>query len=86
VRSALLATAAFRGTGLVPLSASIGNIVDLRRQTYVAYRASLGRAGRHLPDDFAVVIAEVAAFADNLAGAAPAGTAWNPEQRRWIAS
>jgi hypothetical protein len=32
-RAALLATAAFRETELVPLSASIANIVDLRRQT-----------------------------------------------------
>jgi hypothetical protein len=55
VRAALLATADFRGTELRPLSASIDNIVDLRRQAYVAYRASLGGAGQHLPDDFGAV-------------------------------
>jgi hypothetical protein len=82
-RAALLATAAFRETELVPLSASIANIVDLRRQTYIAYRASLGAAGRHLPDDFAVVVAAAAAFADRLTTAAPAGTVWSPQQRRW---
>jgi Nucleotidyl transferase AbiEii toxin, Type IV TA system len=83
-RAALLATAAFRGTDLAPLSASIDNIVGLRGQAYVVYRAGLGAAGRHLPDDFAVVVAAAAAFADGLTTAAPAGTVWNPRQRRWI--
>jgi Nucleotidyl transferase AbiEii toxin, Type IV TA system len=82
-RAALLATAAFRGTELVPLSASIDNIVGLRRQTYVAYRAALGAAGEHLPDDFALVVAEAVAFADRLTEAAPTGTMWNPQRRRW---
>ena len=83
VRAALLATAAFRGTELVLLSASIDNIVELRRQTYVAYRASLGTAGRHLPVDFELAVAAAVAFADRLTTAAPAGTVWNPRQRRW---
>jgi Nucleotidyl transferase AbiEii toxin, Type IV TA system len=65
-RAALLATVAFRGTELAPLSASVANLVDLRRQTYIAYRASLGAAGQHLSDDFAVVVAAAAAFADRL--------------------
>jgi Nucleotidyl transferase AbiEii toxin, Type IV TA system len=86
VRAALPATAAFRGTELASLSASIDNLVDLRRQTYIAYRASLGAAGRHLPGDFAVVVAAAAAFADRLTTAASAGTVWNPQQRRWIDS
>jgi hypothetical protein len=83
VRAALVATAAFRGTELVPLSASIDNIVALRHQAYVAYRASIGASGRHLPDDFGVVVADVVAFADGLSTAAPAGTAWNPQRRGW---
>jgi len=44
-RDALLATASFRGTSVKPLSASVGNLVDLRRQAYAVYRANLGIAG-----------------------------------------
>jgi hypothetical protein len=84
VRAALLATAAFRGTPVAPLSASIDNIVSLRRQTYAAYHAGLGTAGSHLPADFAPVVAEVVAFADRLTHAAPERTMWNPQERRWI--
>jgi hypothetical protein len=84
VRDALLATAAFRGTELVPLSASIDNIVELRGQAYVAYRGRLGAAGRHLPDDLGTVVTEVVAFADELTPTAPATTVWNPLQRRWV--
>jgi hypothetical protein len=61
VRDALLATAAFRGTELVPLSATIDYIVELRGQACVAYRGRLGAAGRHLPDDLGTVVTEVVA-------------------------
>ncbi len=84
VRAALLATAAFRGTPVTALSDSVGNIVELRRQAYAAYCANLGAAGMHLPADFAPVVTEVVAFADSLTQVAPAGTIWNPQQRRWV--
>ena len=41
-RRALLATTAHRGTPIQPLSQAIGNFGDLRRQTFDAYRSSLG--------------------------------------------
>jgi hypothetical protein len=83
-RAALLATAAFRDMAVMPLSASIDNLVDLRRQAYAAYRANLGVAGEHLPADFASVVMEVTAYADPLASAASGGTIWNPQRRLWI--
>jgi hypothetical protein len=68
----------------MPLSSSIDNLVDLRRQAYTAYRANLGRAGEHLPADLASVVTDVIAYGDSLASAAPGGTTWDPHRRRWI--
>ncbi len=82
-REALLATAAFRRTALVPLSSAVDNLVDLRRRTYAAYRAVLGPPGEYLPAEFSQVVAAVAAFADGLAAAAPEGIAWSPQARKW---
>jgi hypothetical protein len=82
-RAALLATAAFRGTPVGALSASVGNIVDLRRRTYDAYRARLGTAGQYLPADFQTVVTATATFADALATNAAASAVWDPRRRRW---
>jgi hypothetical protein len=81
-RAALLATTAFRGTPAGPLSTAIGDLVDLRRSTYIAYRASLRADGAHLPDDFGELVTEVVAFADPLATEAGRRT-WSAAARRW---
>lgn len=85
MRAALLATSAFRGTPLRPLSLDLANIVALRRATYTAYRAALGPDGDELPADFGEVVAVVAEFADPLTAAVPAGTVWVAARRRWEA-
>lgn len=82
-REALLATASFRGTNVVPLSSVLDNFIDLRRSTYTAYRASLGPDGADLPMDFGEVVAVVIAFADHLAAPASAGTTWRPIALHW---
>lgn len=84
-REAVLATAAYRGTAIEPLSEVIGILADLRRPTFEAYRTSLGPAGLHLPADFREVVSNVTAFADLLV--ANVGDAvWRPAERRWSAS
>jgi hypothetical protein len=82
-REALLATAAFRGTRIAALSSAVDNLADLRQQTYAAYRANLGNAGKELPADFSDVVEAVVAFADMLASEASAGTIWSPQRRQW---
>ena len=83
LRDALLATTAFRGTPLEPLSSAVDDLVVLRRATYTAYRVSLGRDGQQLPEQFADVVAAVAVFADPLCEPATTGTAWQAAHRRW---
>jgi hypothetical protein len=84
VRAALVATAQFRGTTLRPLSEVIGNLVDLRSATYLAYRRSLGRDGEHLPPRFGDLVAAVVAFADPLVNADPAAGAWDLNLGSWM--
>lgn len=81
-REALLATAAHRGTPVLPLSEAVGNIADLRSQAFGAYRASLGGAGLHLLTDFRSVVNAVTAFADPLTADAD-DSAWQPTERQW---
>ncbi|GAB3425266.1 nucleotidyl transferase AbiEii/AbiGii toxin family protein [Flindersiella endophytica] len=82
-REALLATAAFRGTRLMPLSSAIDNLVDLRRRTFTAYRTSLGVDGEHLPSSLGDVVSAVTAFADPLVVPAAEDTMWLAANRRW---
>jgi hypothetical protein len=81
-REALVATTEFRGTELVPLSQAIGVLVQLRTQTYLAYRRSLGVEGEHLPGKFSEVVDAVVTFADLLSEECPE-TTWDPVKRRW---
>lgn len=81
-RRALLATAAHRGTPVQPLSQAIGNFADLRRQTFDAYRGSLGDFGLLLPADLKTVVNAVTNFADPLASAAGRAV-WQPIERQW---
>jgi hypothetical protein len=82
-RQALMATMRFRGAQVDLLSSVVGNIADLRANTYNAYRANIGSAGQHLPADFRIVLAATTRFADALAIIAAPGTAWHPRLRRW---
>lgn len=82
-REALLATAAHRQTLLIPLSDALGNLVESRARTYVAYRSGLGQYGAHLPAEFDVVVAAVTTFADRLAEHADGPLRWNPRTRNW---
>ncbi|GAB3769215.1 nucleotidyl transferase AbiEii/AbiGii toxin family protein [Microlunatus parietis] len=83
VHEALLATAEFRGTSLQPLSEVIDELANLRHQAYVAYRASLGADGEHLPQVFSTLVETVAAFADQLIEARPPTAMWLPQELRW---
>lgn len=87
MHEALLATAEFRGVELVALSAAIGDLANLRRGNYHAYRDALGRFGEHLPDDLGDAITAATAFADPLIADVDApNTMWDPDMRRWTAS
>jgi hypothetical protein len=81
-RRALLATTAYRGTPMQPLSAAIGNFADIRRQAYHAYRKSMGNIGLQLPDDLMALVRAVTTFADPLASDAGSAT-WQPAERGW---
>jgi hypothetical protein len=81
-RHALLATSAYRGTSVQRLSDALGNFAELRRQTFDAYRKSLGDVGLQLPADLKELVSAVTTFADPLA--AKAGHAiWQPTERQW---
>lgn len=82
-RKALLATAAFRGTPVQPLSDAIKNLVDLRSRTFNAYRNSLGNLSLRLPGSLQEVVTAVVAFADPLAKDSN-GTTWQPTTRQWL--
>jgi hypothetical protein len=83
-RDALIATANYRGTDVVALSSVIGDLIELRRGSYDAYRAGLGPDGAALPQEFATVVQAVLAFADRLIDAATPTTTWNGSTRLWI--
>lgn len=82
-RDALLATAEFRRTALVPLSSAIDNLVELRQRTYTAFRASLGVNREDLPEGFGELVAPVTDFADPLVDAKRNNTTWHATDRRW---
>jgi hypothetical protein len=87
MHDALLATAEFRGVELVALSAAIGDLANLRRGDYRAYRDALGRFGEHLPNDLGDAITAAAAFADPvIAGVDAPNAMWDPGTRCWTTS
>jgi hypothetical protein len=81
-RQALLATAAYRGIPIQPLSDVIGNFADLRRQTFEAYRSSLGNFGLQIPADLRDLTHAVTAFADPLTADGSEAIS-QPAQRQW---
>jgi hypothetical protein len=66
VRKAALATTAFRGTVLRPLSQLASELVVLRSSAYTAYRSALGLSGLDLPKSFADLVQVVATFGDRV--------------------
>lgn len=81
MRTALRATAQYRGVDLVPLSHVSGDLSVLRQSSYQAFRGRLGDDGSRLPDTFLQVVAAVAAFVDPLVRDRDA--VWDPNARRW---
>jgi hypothetical protein len=69
----------------VPLFDAIGNFTELRRQTFDAYRKSMGDVGLQLPTDLQALVSAVTTFADPLAAEAGQAT-WQPTERRWTRS
>jgi Nucleotidyl transferase AbiEii toxin, Type IV TA system len=83
VRDAIAATARHRGVDLAPLSDKVGAFATLRARTWTAYRRSLGRQAEQLPEDLAVLVAHVAAFADAVLGGSTADARWVAASRTW---
>lgn len=83
LRDALVATAEFRGTALIPLARAAGGLGELRDSTYAAYRKGLGQTGVSLPDRFSDALAAVAAFVDPVLIGLDAEAVWNPGERDW---
>lgn len=83
LRDALGATAAFRGTTLIPLAQATEGLGELRDSTYIAYRRVLGEAGANLPERFTDTVAAVAAFIDPVLDGLEAEAAWNPAEGGW---
>jgi len=81
LRDALLATAGFRGTALIPLAEVTERFGELRDSTYVAYREGLGGAGASLPERFSETVAAVVGFVDPVLDGIDAENAWNPVDR-----
>jgi len=83
VRSALDATARFRGVEIAPLSSVVDDLAELHERTYSGYRTALGVDGTELPTDFGEVIEAVATFADPLAHPS-SNLRWHAADRRWL--
>ena len=83
LREALMATAGFRGTTLIPLAQAAEGLAVLRNPTYVAYRKGLGEAGASLPERFSDTVAAVAVFVDPVLDGLDAKAVWSPAERSW---
>lgn len=83
LRDALVATAEFRGTTLIPLEKATAGLGELRDSTYIAYRKGLGEAGASLPGGFSDTVAAVTAFVDPVLAMTDAEGVWNPAERKW---
>jgi len=85
LRAAVLATAAFRGTTLIPLVQATEGLGKLRDSAYVAYRKGLGEAVMSLPESFSDTVAAIAVFADPVLAENDVESEWWPTQREWVA-
>ncbi len=85
-RAALLETCRFRGTTVRPLSAAIGDFVELRARAYSVYRTGLGRYAGRLPQSCPALVERVVTFADQLVIEEPEVTLWSAAEGRWVPS
>lgn len=83
VRSALEATAAFRGQALEPLSGAITTFGSRRQRDYEALRRKRGLEAGGLPETLEEVVRGVSSFADPLLCGELEGAHWMPEESRW---
>jgi hypothetical protein len=65
-----------------PLRAALSGFATTAQPKWAAWRRRL-QLDEHLPESFAVVIAEVAAFADPLLIRGPLNATWNPATASW---
>lgn len=86
VRTALVATAAFRNVTIRPLGTATTDMGALRASTYTAYRRGLGVAGATLPEQFQQVVDAVVAFIDPVIHDLADNAYWNPAERSWGAT
>lgn len=81
--AAVRATAAFRGTELVPLSQALRSYAQLRQRAWGNFLARAGLGGA-VPGQLDEVVRDVARFADPvLSGEVTDGT-WGPTSRSWV--
>jgi Nucleotidyl transferase AbiEii toxin, Type IV TA system len=81
--AAVRATAAFRGTQLVPLSEALRSYAQLRQRAWGDFLARAG-LGDAVPGQLDEVVRDVARFADPvLSGEVTDGT-WGPAARSWV--
>jgi len=64
LRTAVAATAAFRGVRLAPLGEALSDLATIRATAYSAFRRNLGADGSHLPANFTDIIDAVLTFMD----------------------
>ncbi len=83
VRSAIAATADFRGVAITPLREATAGLAALRASTYGAYRRALGSAGGSLPSSLADLLDAVAVFADPVVTDLDPHATWDPDVRTW---
>lgn len=83
LRKAVERTAAHRSLTLRRLAGHIENLPRSKARTYADWRRRQGVDGAVYPEDFAVVVAEVIAFADPLLTGEAQGRRWDPRARSW---
>ena len=74
------ATARHRGTTLVPLLEAVQALGTLRQAAWVTYRERARMDA--VPEDFRLVLEDLARFVDPLVAKVAAGT-WRPHTRVW---
>lgn len=83
MRSALEATAAFRGQDLEPLSGLITTLASRRQRDYEALLRKCGLEADELPETLAEVVRDVSSFADPVLGGELQDAHWIPKESRW---
>jgi hypothetical protein len=83
LRSAMIATATFRGASLIPLAQAVGRLAELRESTYSAYRKVMGSSTESLPPHFSDLVAFAGNFVDPVIGGLDDHAVWNPAKATW---